>query len=46
MDLLEEMFRYRDEYEKDNAPWCAELRQSLNDRIDKIITEGMQKRRN
>lgn len=40
MDLLEEMLRCRDEYEKYGFDVY-----NITDSIDQIITEGMQKRR-
>jgi len=40
MDLLEELLRSRDEYERTGIE-----SHSLNESIDKIITEGMSRRR-
>jgi len=45
MELLEEMLRFRDEYERDDIPDMWIVRHKLNDIIDKIITEGMQNRK-
>jgi len=43
MDLLEEMLRCRDEYERYDVP--SLVRQHLNENIDAVITEGMKDRK-